>query len=123
MMSQLQRTSPVVPLARVQDALLNATPGIEVATASEGDCGMFVAAGSVRPSEHEARRIVRAMLCTMRVVRNISQLAFNGSDKALGERPESDKHPHIAIYASRTNNPTYRTPRAFARGVQSLSDS
>jgi precorrin-3B methylase len=77
-MSQLQRTSPVVLLARVQEALLNATPGIEVATASEGDCGMFVAAGSVKPSEHEARRIVRAMLCTMRVVRNIWQLAFRG---------------------------------------------
>src|ERR671912_441708 len=75
-MSQLQRTSPVVLLARVQDALLNATPGIEVATASEGDWGMFVAAGSVRPSEHEARRIVRAMLCTIRVVRNIGRLAF-----------------------------------------------
>jgi hypothetical protein len=75
-MSQLQRTSPVVLLARVQDALLNATPGIGVATANEGDCGMFVAAGPVGASEHEAKKIVRALLSTTPVIRNISHLAF-----------------------------------------------
>jgi hypothetical protein len=80
-MSQLQRTSPVVLLARVQDALLNATPGIEVAIASEGDWGTYVPVGSVGASEHEARMIVRALLSTTRVIRNISQLAFRGRIK------------------------------------------
>jgi hypothetical protein len=59
-MSQLQRTSPVVLLAREQEALLNATPGIEVATASKGDWGTYMPVGSVGPSEHAAR-IVRAL--------------------------------------------------------------
>jgi precorrin-3B methylase len=78
-MSQLQRTSPVVLLTRVQDALLNVTPGIEVATANEGDCGMFVEAGSVgNPSEHAVKRIVRAVPTTTVLVRNISHLASRG---------------------------------------------
>jgi len=74
-MSQLQRTSPVVLLARVQEPLLNDSPEIEVATI-EGDCGMFVAAGSVGTSEHAAKSIVRALLSITFLVRNISQLAF-----------------------------------------------
>jgi hypothetical protein len=87
-MSQLQRTSPVVLLARVQEKVLNATPGIEVVTASKGDwgtyvpvgsvgasCGMFVAAGPVESAEHEAKKIVRALLSTTLVIRNISHLA------------------------------------------------
>src|SRR5918993_499827 len=96
-MSQLQRTSPVVLLARVQDALLNATPGIEVATASEGDWGTYVPVGSVGVSEHAANMIVKALLSTTRVIRNIGQLAFKGR-MDLGGRPGSDVHPHIAKY-------------------------
>jgi hypothetical protein len=89
-MSQLQRTSPVVLLARVQEALLNVTPGIEVAT-NEGEwgmfvaagpvgasCGMFVAAGPVESSEHAAKKIVRALLSTTLVIRSISHLALRG---------------------------------------------
>jgi len=83
-MSQLQRTSPVVLLAKVQDALLNATPGIEVATANEGDWGTYVLVGSVGASEHAARMIVRALLSTTRVIRNIGQLAFKGRQTEEG---------------------------------------